>query len=153
VARDRQGRERSRRAAAHQQPSGGRRPADDLLEPIEHFALDVDGAVVAAGDARIDGGGHRRGHNANRRRRRVHPAEEAWMTVAEGVRQQPLLEFLEQRGERHAAMRSLALRPCRERGRHRSKHGTTRQRRQVLGDAGEHLRAGIANLGCRPLEW
>ena len=85
-----------RRSAAHQKPHAvlGRKP-DQLHEPADGGPLDVDRRVVAARAARVHRGGEKVGDDADRCRRRVHPAEEPRMAVAHRVGQDGRAKALE----------------------------------------------------------
>jgi len=98
LARRRQRDQRGRGGAAGQQPHAavGGEP-DQLHEPAHGGPLDVDGRVVAAGAARVQGRRQEVGEDADGRRRRVHPAEESRVAVAHRVREDGRAEALEDR--------------------------------------------------------
>ena len=136
MARRREGDERGRRAATRQEPHAARgRESDQLHEPPHGGALDVDRRVVAAGAAWIHGGGEEVGEHADRCRRRVHPAEEARVAVAHGVRQDGGADAMQQGFgiEAGRAERLLHQRGALGRG-HRFEHGPLGHAGQIVDD-------------------
>ncbi len=76
------------RAAARQEshaPVDGK--SHQLHQPPDDGALEIDRRVIAPRHARVERRGQNLGRDGFRRRRRVHPAEEAGMSVSHGVRQ------------------------------------------------------------------
>ena len=86
VTRGGEAREGGRGASAYQEPHAALdREAHELHQPPDGGTLDVDGCVVPARAARIEGRREEVRHDADGRRRRVHPAEEARMPVPHRV--------------------------------------------------------------------
>ena len=92
VARNGERRQRRHRSAADQQSHRAGGEAQQVAKPLQHFALQMNGRMVAARAARVHRGGERVGKDAHHGRRRIHPSPEAWMAVAERIRLDRLLE-------------------------------------------------------------
>ena len=135
VARHRQAVQRGHRAAAHQQPGatlGGE--VDQFHQPAHHAVLQVDGGVVASGGARVHHCRQELGQHADGRGGRVDPGGEARVLVAHGVRQDVLLEEIQQRLGRAPVLRQrLVEQQVPLRGRHGAIDRLVRQSFEILG--------------------
>ena len=147
VPRNRHRRHGRHRSAADQQAHCAAREPQQLAEPLEHLALEVNRGVVAARAARVHRGGERVGEDAHHRRRRVDPSPEARMAVAERIRLDRLSEDPQDVVGRHGIRRRRRRRHLlRERRRNRPERGTPGQRRQVIGDEIDDQTADAADL-------
>ena len=123
------------RRPARQDPARIRRESEELREPRDHLALDVDRGVLAPADVRVHPGGEQLGQHARRGSRAVHPAEEARVAVARRVRAHELVERRERRADGFAVARQRFA----QRALHRVGDGAPRrfvaQPREVVHDA------------------
>jgi hypothetical protein len=96
TGRRQRGQRRHRAPADEESEAALGREADQLHQPARGAAFEIDRGVIAAGTAGIEAGGDEIAQHTERGRRRVHPAEEARMAVAHGMRQDLRAAALEQ---------------------------------------------------------
>jgi hypothetical protein len=94
--RRQRGQRRHRASADEKAEAALGREADQLHQPARGAALEIDRGVIAAGTAGIERGGDEIAQHPEWRGRRIHPAEEAGMAVAHGVREDLCAAALEQ---------------------------------------------------------
>jgi hypothetical protein len=126
-------------AAADQQPTTARRQADQLAQPADDLALEVQRGMVATCAAGVHRSSQQRREHRRPVRRRIDPAVEARVTVAEGMRQHRPLQLLEQLVRAAALLAPLLLAPApSQRRRDRLEHGPLALAKQVVQGQGDH---------------
>ncbi len=126
------------RGSGDEQAAGGPGKAEQLRHPAGHLALDLDGGVVAPAEIGVEPGRQHLRQHPGEVSAAVHPAHEAGMAVAGGVRQHLLHEICVSGGD----PLPRPWQPALERGAgtlvHRPPDGAFAQALQVIQHVVEH---------------